>query len=102
MKKIDTATEAASLNDISEEWKIVAKRHLRTVSGEIAAIWEYCGSLSDSKENLSFRKLAFATARRECPHISCVTGRDAAGILCLYARIFPVSLRSSRARAGYA
>ena len=102
ISKIDTTTTATGLDNIDENWKVIARRHLRTISGEIAAIWEYSGTLSDSKENLAFRKLAFSAGRKEQPHISCVTGRDALGVLCLYARIYPTHLRPTRNRVGYA
>ena len=102
MKKLEATIEAKSLDDISEDWKIIARRGWRAMGNEMRAIWDYTGSLSDSTENVSFRKLAFGYGRGETPHISCVTGRDANGTLCLYARIYPIVLRNRRSRLVFA
>ena len=98
MKKITTRTEAKSLSDITEEWKVVARRYLGTIgsSSEIHAIWRYCGDLAEASECMTLHKLAFPAVRHEQPLISVVTGRDDAGTLTLYARSFPKPPRPSR------
>lgn len=101
MNRIRTTTEAASMADIDETWKIVGRRFLRTVSGEVSAIWDYTGTLEDSHENRKFRALAFPTTRGGEPFFSVVTGRDEQGVLCLYARIYPQNLRRPRERPSH-
>lgn len=101
LKPIATTTEATSLDDISDTWKVVAKRRLRTVANEVLAVWDYTGTLSENKQNSAFRKMAFSYSRGEIPHISCVTGRDALGNLTLYARLYPMKLRRKRGFFDY-
>lgn len=91
MKKISTQSEAKSLSDITDTWKVVARRYLGTLgkSSEIHAIWRFCGDLMEASENMAFQRLAFPEERHRQPLISVVTGRDDAGTLTLYARSFP-------------
>jgi hypothetical protein len=99
-RRIDTATEAKSLNDITGEWKIVARRLMRIIgANELNAAWDFCGSLADRHENEVFHEMAFAFNDGDQPHISVVTGRDWGGHLCLYARLYPVQLRKQRRSA---
>jgi len=84
MKKITTTTEAHSLDDITEHWKIAATCW--------AGTWVWSGTLHDSGENSIFR-LMVADGR-----VSTVMGRDAAGRRVLYARIWPVRFRIGGAR----
>lgn len=86
-RRINTTTEANTLGDINEDWKVVA---LLGAGG-----WAWCGDLADPKQNMLFRNLAYPTRAGEQPHISTVTGRDWSGQLCIYARIFPVKFRRS-------
>lgn len=91
MNKIATGVEAKSLSDITDEWKVVARRYLGTMgkSAEIHAVWRFCGGLGENSETAAFQRLAFPMDRRNHPLISVVTGRDDAGTLTLYARSFP-------------
>ena len=98
IQKISTTEEAKSFEDISDTWKIVARRRLRTVANEIHAVWDYTGTLSEAKQSNIFRRLAIPSGKRDVPHISCVTGREDNGTLCLYARIYPMHLRRPRDR----
>jgi len=82
MKTISTTTEALCVADITHEWKIVAR----------AAPWVWCGALAESRENRSFRAMAFPTPAAP-PHISCVTGRGEGDRLTLYARLWPVGVK---------
>lgn len=90
MPVITTTTELASMNDISDAWKIAAR-------SEVGIGWHYCGEIAD--ETQTFHRLAFPVDGEQ-PHISVVTGRDRHGALVLYARIFPVALRENRAPPG--
>ena len=97
--KINTTVEAKSLSDITNEWKVVARRYLGTIgkSSEIHAVWRFCGDLSEATESLAFHRLAFPEERHKQPLISVVTGRDSAGTLTLYARSFPKPFANRRA-----
>lgn len=91
MKKISTGVEARSLSDITDVWKVAARRYLGTIgkSSEIHAVWRFCGELAEGVDNGTFLRLAFPEDRNKTPLISVVTGRDEAGTLTLYARTFP-------------
>lgn len=82
--RITTTTEANTLDDITEEWKIVARRY--------ATGWEWIGELASERQNKLFRDLAFPWDRTQ-PHFSTITGRDAIGLICVYARIYPMQFR---------
>lgn len=73
MTRIETATEARSLDDIAADWKIVARN---AVWG-----WDYLGDIT--------HKALHALAAANPPRLSTVTGRGAGGRLCLYARVPP-------------
>jgi hypothetical protein len=98
MKKISTNTEAKDLSDITDDWKVVARRYLGTIgrSSEIHAVWRFCGDLADAGEGLAFQRLAFPEERHKQPLISVVTGRDDVGTLTLYARSFPKAYMDRR------
>ena len=84
-----TETEARSLEDITDNWKVIARR---IIIGDEAA-WQYCGSIH--QQWTEFRRLAFPLAGAT-PLVSVVTGRDGGGRLTLYARIMPVVPRRIR------
>lgn len=98
MTKISTNAEAKCLSEITNDWKVVARRYLGTIgkSSEIHAVWKFCGDLSDASENMAFQRLAFPEDRHKQPLISVVTGRDDVGTLTLYARSFPKLFMSRR------
>lgn len=81
IQRITTTTEAHSMNGITEDWKIVARK-LTPYE------WTFHGSLNAAPDYGLFQQLAFQQS-----HISCVTGRDDAGRQVLYARIYPYKLR---------
>lgn len=76
--KITTTTEAASLADISSEWKIVAYRE----GGGAGDLWRYTGEIEDA----SFRRA------RDGGTLSSVQGRDRFGRLVVYARVRDVAV----------
>ena len=79
IRTIITTTEAASLSDLTTDWKIAA----RLLPG--TAGWTWSGSLAN--EEKQFRAMAFPQ-RPAAPTVSVVSGKVDNRIV-LYARIFP-------------
>lgn len=89
MSRIETHVRALGLNDITEDWKIVAE--------SFPTGWKFFGTLADKREHDVFFLMAFP-GQREQPHISTVQRRETDGQCVLLARIFPMKFRKPNQR----
>ena len=79
------------MSDLGPDWREVARR----VSRGFEDAWSWHGAFGAFEHRRLFEAGAFPLPGGERT-ISTVQGRDAAGVLCLYARVLPVAKKGRR------
>ena len=83
--RIPSAPPAGCMSDLGPDWREVARR----VSHGAEDAWAWHGAFGYHEERSQIERGVFPLPGGERT-ISTVQGRDAAGVLCLYARMVPM------------